>query len=395
MNWASEKNNGLRPWEQVQAIYVHVPFCVQKCLYCDFVSYACHDQQLQQDYVDAVCREIALRRTELSISPQATIYFGGGTPSVLRPSELGKITAALKEYGYWQQPAEATIEVNPGTAALADLEQLRAYGFDRISFGVQSLHNAELRSIGRIHTAQQALEAVALARQAGFERINADIMYGLPGQTLASLRETLAQICAAGAEHLSVYGLILEEGTPLTRLVEQGKVQLPDEDLAADMYEMVQDYLQKEGFERYEVSNYARDKRQSQHNLAYWRYLPYEAFGAAACAFDGRQRRTGTEDVRAYIAGCRSNAPVYHTEVLTDGERLSEFMFMNLRKTSGVDLAAATERFDVDVKERYAGEIAPLVSAGLLTWADDGRVLRLTERGMELGNQVFEVFVTV
>ena len=245
MNWASEKNNGLRPWEQVQAIYVHIPFCVQKCLYCDFVSYACYDRQLQQDYVDAVCREIALRRTELSISPQATIYFGGGTPSVLRPSELGKIAAALKEYGYWQQPAEATIEVNPGTAALADLEQLRAYGFDRISFGVQSLHNAELRSIGRIHTAQQALEAVALARQAGFERINADIMYGLPGQTLASLRETLAQICAAEAEHLSVYGLILEEGTPLTRLVEQGKVQLPDEDLAADMYEMVQDYLQE------------------------------------------------------------------------------------------------------------------------------------------------------
>lgn len=255
-----EKKN-VQPWQQYQALYLHIPFCVQKCLYCDFASYAGFGEQAKRDYTDAVCREIALRASEADkMAANASIYFGGGTPSVLPTECIVKIVNALKRYGFWQQPCEATIEVNPGTADLAKLQTLRQLGFDRISFGVQSLQDNELRAIGRIHNAQQALEALALARKAGFARVSADLIYGLPSQTLTSLQDTLERLTDTGIEHISVYGLIVEEGTPLASLVDKGRgrITLPDEDTAADMYELVQSFLRERGFERYEISNYAK-----------------------------------------------------------------------------------------------------------------------------------------
>lgn len=396
MKCEAEKNTALRPWQQVQAIYVHIPFCVQKCLYCDFASYACRDRNVQQEYAEAVCLEIR-RKSKMTqvINPAATIYFGGGTPSMLPAEDIAMIVEALKRRGYWQQPAEATIEVNPGTADAAKLQALRKLGFDRISFGVQSLQDAELAAIGRIHTAREALEAIEMAKTAGFERINADVIYGLPQQTLRSLEDTLQQLTATGIEHLSVYGLILEEGTPLTRLVEAGRVQLPDEDAAADMYEFVQRFLRESGFERYEVSNYARGGAYSRHNLVYWQYLPYEAFGAAACAFDGAARVTATANVAAYIAGSEAGKDIYAAEQLSGAELLGEFMFMNLRKTSGADLLQARERYGVDVWEKYRAELEPLRAAGLVDYEEKRQILRLTESGMEVGNRIFEIFVTV
>lgn len=396
MKCEAEKNTALQPWQQVQAIYVHIPFCMQKCLYCDFASYACHDRKLQQQYVEAVCQEIRCKsKIKQAINPAATIYFGGGTPSVLAAEDIAKIAEALKSCGYWQQPAEATIEVNPGTADEDKLRALHQLGFDRISFGVQSLQDGELTAIGRIHTAREALEAIEMAKTAGFERINADVIYGLPQQTLRSLEDTLQQLTATGIEHLSVYGLILEDGTPLTRLVEAGRVQLPDEDAAADMYEFVQRFLRESGFERYEVSNYARGGAYSRHNLVYWQYLPYEAFGAAACAFDGAARVTATANVAAYIAGSESGKDIYAAEQLSGAELLGEFMFMNLRKTSGADLLQARERYGVAVWDKYQAELAPLLAAGLVDYDAERQILRLTESGMEVGNRIFEIFVTV
>lgn len=396
MKCATEKNRALQPWQEVQAIYVHIPFCVQKCLYCDFASYACRDRKVQHEYVAAVCREIERKgRAKQAVNPAATIYFGGGTPSVLPTEDIAMIVEALKRRGYWQQPAEATIEVNPGTADMVKLQVLHELGFDRISFGVQSLQDGELTAIGRIHTAREALEAIEMAKAAGFERINADVIYGLPQQTLRSLEDTLQQLTATGIEHLSVYGLILEEGTPLTRLVEAGRVQLPDEDAAADMYEFVQRFLRESGFERYEVSNYARGGAYSRHNLVYWQYLPYEAFGAAACAFDGAARVTATADVAAYIAGSESGKDIYAAEQLGNAELLGEFMFMNLRKTSGADLLHARERYGVDVWAKYRAELEPLRAAGLVDYEEKRQILRLTESGMEVGNRIFEIFVTV
>lgn len=396
MKCEAGKNTGLRSWQQVQAVYVHIPFCVQKCLYCDFASYACRNRKMQQEYVAAVCREIERKgRMGKAVNPAATVYFGGGTPSVLPAEDIAEIVAAMKNNGWWQQPAEATIEVNPGTADKDKLQALCQLGFDRVSFGVQSLQDSELAAIGRIHTAREALDAVAMAQAAGFKRINADVIYGLPQQTLRSLEDTLQQLTATGIEHLSVYGLILEEGTPLTKLVQAGKVQLPDEDAAADMYEFVQRFLQENGYERYEVSNYARSGAYSQHNLAYWRYLPYEAFGAAACAFDGARRVTATADVAAYIAGSAAGEDIYDIELLSDAELVGEFMFMNLRKTAGADLAQARERYGVDVWEKYRAELEPLREAGFIDYDEKRQILRLTESGMEVGNRIFEIFVTV
>ena len=385
----------MKDYKQIQATYVHTPFCVQKCLYCDFASYACRDTNIMKEYAQSVCREIASGgAVKLPVNPNATIYFGGGTPSTLPIECITQIVGALKEYKYWQEPAEATIEVNPGTADLEKLKALRALGFDRISFGVQSLNDVELKTIGRIHSAQEALQAIAWSKEAGFNRISADLIYGLPGQILESLRKTLEELTTTGIEHVSVYGLIVEEGTPLCTLINEGKLNLPDEDTAADMYEFVQGFLKEQGFERYEISNYAKNGQYSKHNLVYWQYQPYAAFGAAACGFDGASRFTANSDVETYITKAGKDT-IYNEENLSKQELLGEFMFMGLRKSSGANLQEVRERFGVDVLERFAFEMEPFFQNGMLLYDSERDVLKLTERGMELGNLIFEIFVTV
>ncbi len=387
-----------RAWTDYRALYLHVPFCRQKCLYCDFASYAGYGTADMERYTQGVCREIAARCGEAwKMAPDATIYFGGGTPSLLPLACLESLVSALRRYGFWQRPLEATIEVNPGTVDLNKLRQLRQLGFDRVSFGVQSLRDGELLAIGRIHNAAQALEAVKWARQAGFERISCDLIYGLPGQTLTSLSSNLAILASLGLEHLSVYGLIVEEGTPLARLVERGELSLPDEDLCADMYELVQRDLRRLGFERYEISNYAKNGQYSRHNMVYWSYRPYIAFGAAACGFDGCGRRTATANVEDYISGAGREAygsALYDYERLTGAQRLGEFMFMGLRCARGADLAEAKERFGADVMLRFGDKLRIYFERDLLRLEEGGRYLRLTERGMAVGNRIFEIFVT-
>lgn len=388
-------------WRRYRAIYVHIPFCKQKCLYCDFASYACFGEGEMRAYTDALCHEIEVRAGEAAnVAPGATVYFGGGTPSVLPMDCLERIVSTLKSCGFWHKPAESTIEVNPGTADLQKLKRLRAVGFDRISFGVQSLQDKELRAIGRIHNAQEALEAIDMARAAGFARISCDLIYGLPEQTLASLEDTLWQLLATGIEHVSVYGLIVEEGTPLEHLVNSGRMVLPDEDTAADMYELVQGLLAKAGFERYEISNYAKNGQYSRHNTVYWQYHPYIAFGAGACGMEKALRRTAASTVPAYIAAAQALTPtnwrtseLYTLEGLTLQQLLEEFMFMGLRRAAGADLAEARIRFGVDVWQRYQKELVPLIDQGFVLYDVAGERLLLTEAGMELGNQIFTIFV--
>ena len=217
---------------------------------------------------------------ELPVAENATVYFGGGTPTVLAVEQIAKVVASLKEYGWWNNPAEATIEANPGTVNAETLKALREIGFDRISLGVQSLQDNELRALGRIHTAEQALYAIEEAKQAGFRRINADLMSGIPCQTAESFRNTMNKILQMNLSHISAYSLILEEGTPLERMVREDKVQLPDEEVSYNMYEMTTDILAKAGLQRYEISNYAAPGEESLHNIVYWHYEPYAAFGA-------------------------------------------------------------------------------------------------------------------
>lgn len=432
--------------QQYRAIYVHIPFCKQKCLYCDFASYACFGEREMRAYTDALCHEIEVRADEAAkVAAGATIYFGGGTPSVLPMDCIEHIVATLKACSFWQEPAEATIEVNPGTADLLKLKRLRAAGFDRISFGVQSLQDEELRTIGRIHSASEALQAIEMAKLAGFKRISCDLIYGLPGQSLASLEDTVGRLIKTGIEHMSIYGLIVEEGTPLERLVDEGKMLLPDEDLTADMYELVQDKLAQAGFERYEISNYAKNGQYSRHNTVYWQYHPYIAFGAAGCGFDVNDkaatdrrntyyadasqassshtcwpqtssteenvasvcenttiayRRTAISTVPEYITAARVMTPaswrsseLYSIEAITLAQQLEEFMFMGLRRSVGADLKEARERFGVDVWERYSKQLQRFVEQGYLHYDVVKPRLWLTPEGMEVGNQIFAVFV--
>ena len=390
-----------KAWRQYQAIYVHIPFCKQKCLYCDFASYACFGEREMRTYTDALCHEIEVRAEEASnVASGATIYFGGGTPSVLPTDCLEGIVSTLKSCGFWQKPAEATIEVNPGTSDVNKLKRMREAGFDRISFGVQSLQDAELKTIGRIHNAEEALIAIDMARTAGFRRISCDLIYGLPGQSLASLKDTIYKLTKTGIEHMSVYGLIVEEGTPLERLVNSGRMVLPDEDIAADMYELVQRLLAEAGFERYEISNYAKNGQYSRHNTVYWQYHPYVAFGAAACGMEKALRRTAASTVPEYIAAAQAltsanwrTSELYTSESLTIQQQLEEFMFMGLRRAAGADLAEARARFGVDVWQRYGLQLEPIIKKGLARYDGDKQRLWLTPKGMEIGNQIFAIFV--
>lgn len=388
-----------QPWEEYQAVYVHIPFCVQKCLYCDFASYANCGENIKAQYIQALCQEIK-NDIELPVNPQATIYFGGGTPSTLSAEQIDIIVTALKEKGLWRQPLEASIEVNPGTVDLPKLQALKSLGFTRVSIGVQSLNDDELRTIGRIHTAQQALDAIAMAQQAGFQHINADAIYGLPGQSLDSLKETLSQLTATAIDHISVYGLIVEENTPLAKLLDQGKLTLPDEDIAADMYDFVQAFLKQQGFTRYEVSNYYRSgaNSYSRHNDVYWHYYPYAAFGSSAASFDGHQRITRPSLIDDYIHWVAAGAPLtdsqaYNcmTEQLSNAELLSEFMIMGLRRSQGVRPLGAKARFGVNILEQYEQQLQPFFQQKLIEFKDEH--LRLTEKGMAVGNQIFEIFV--
>ena len=420
-------------WEQFQGVYVHTPFCLQKCLYCDFPSYAGFTEDARQQYAEALCREIEVRsfRRELSVAEGATVYFGGGTPTVLSADQIRRIVDCLKQNGWWKEPAEATIEANPGTVDEPKLEALREMGFDRISIGVQSLQDNELRALGRIHTAEQAVEAVRAAKQAGFQRINADLMSGIPCQTEESFGKTLDTILQLGLSHISVYSLILEEGTPLERLVGEGKVRLPDEEASFNMYEMTTDVLAKAGLQRYEISNYAAPGQESLHNLVYWHYEPYAAFGVGACTFTGTERRTSTFDVWQFIKGwqkegvcSRSNGmseciqdascvykpfgenggaedislsagkedrALWQIEPLDRKTQISEAMIMGLRLRSGVSSDVMQKRFGIDIQHYYGKELERLRQNKMAEW-DRGR-LRLTEYGMRYGNRAFESFV--
>ena len=386
-------------WEQFQGVYVHTPFCLQKCLYCDFPSYAGFSEEVRQQYVDALCREIETRslQRDLPVAQGATVYFGGGTPTVLSVEQLGQIVNCLKQSGFWNEPVEATIEANPGTVHTEKLKALREFGFDRISLGVQSLQEKELRALGRIHTADQALRAIEETKQAGLQRINADLMSCIPGQTVESFRHTLDRILQLNLSHLSVYSLILEEGTQLERLVGEGKVTLPDEEASGSMYEMTTDFLARAGLRRYEISNYAEPGQESLHNKVYWHYEPYAAFGVGACSFTGKERRTNTFDVREYIErwstaeAVLQNSGPWQTERLDIRTQIREAMIMGLRLTEGIDLNKMQQRFGIDVLKYYGQEIQTLLDKKMA--ACEAGMLRLTPYGMQYGNQAFEAFV--
>ncbi|MDR3348890.1 MAG: radical SAM family heme chaperone HemW [Acidaminococcales bacterium] len=363
-------------------IYIHIPFCRQKCHYCDFPSYA-GLSGLYGAYVDAVCAEIS--SDAVAFSPDATIFFGGGTPTVLAAEEIGRLAAALKAKGLWEGARERTIEANPGTINKPLLLKLRGMGFNRLSIGVQSFSDRLLKAIGRTHSAADALDAVKGAKEAGWENVGLDLMYGLPGQTMKDLRESVALAAELGLQHISVYGLAVGEGAALAKMLSCGETSLPDEETDAAMYEWVTGYLPRRGYRRYEIANYARPGHECRHNILYWQYRPYRGFGAAATSFDGKMRTTNPLSVPEYI---NSGAP--ESEEIGAADAMAEFAFMGLRQADGIDPADFRRLFGRDIYEVYGAAIAKNARKGLLT---AGERIALTETGMQFGNRVFLTFL--
>ena len=377
-----------RPLASV-AVYIHIPFCVAKCAYCDFNSYAGYDH-LHARYVDALCQELSKRET---VSHRAgTLYLGGGTPTILSTDQIGRILESVRRKFALDDGAEITIEANPGTVASSSLGDLRRLGINRLSLGVQSFSSSSLRLLRRIHSPEDAVIAYREARKAGFENINLDLIYGLPRQTLVEWRETLTRAVALGPEHLSLYALSVEPGTPLSEWIAAGEVPSPDPDVAADMYEWAEGYLDGAGYEHYEISNWARGDRICRHNLAYWMNRSYVGYGAGAHSYSDGRRHRNVSSPALYVGLIETGASaVEESEIIDPLMEMAETMFLGLRLCEGVRWASFKRRFECSMEEVYGGEIQGLGEIGLLEVDDVG--VRLTPRGRLLGNEVFQRFL--
>lgn len=386
------------------AVYLHIPFCVHRCGYCDFNTYA-GLEDLIPAYTTALCREIALvAQSAGERLPVHTIFFGGGTPSLLSEAQLESILFSLAEAFAWQPGIEISLEANPGTVSLASLQAMRRLGVNRLSLGMQSAHPGELRLLERQHDYPEVVRAVTAARQAGFDNLNLDLIYGLPEQELATWQHSLELALGLHPEHLSLYALTLEHGTPLKRWASRGLIPEPDPDQAAEMYEWADERLAEAGYEQYEISNWSRAQQPCRHNLQYWRGLPYLGLGAGAHGYAAGVRTANVLAPAAYIARLESGAvqdfprsPASASLTSVDRQaEIGETMMMGLRLTQeGVSEADFQARFGQSLEALFTAEIKELQSYGLLQWTGEAprRRLRLTPRGRLLGNQVFMRFL--
>ena len=396
------------------SLYLHIPFCHAKCHYCDFNSYA-GMLGLREQYIAALLDEIALagesaRRDDGTARRCRTIFLGGGTPSLLTSEQVEAILGACRRAFALDAAAEITLEANPGTLEYGHLDELRAVGVNRLSMGAQSFDADLLRWMGRIHSPEEIETAMAKARSAGFDSVNLDFIYALPGQSLETWEATLERALALAPEHLSLYSLIVEEGTPLYRWVHQGRVRPVDEDIAADMYEFAERRLERAGYAHYEISNWALPGHECRHNLTYWHNLPYVGLGAGAHGWFSGHRYSEARAIRDYIArvgvttnralsrgaapGALANAAtlpggaVVEDDTIPTALEMAETAMMGLRLVEGIDLEAFERRFGMSFDAVFGVRLAPIASFGLLETRE--KRLRLTERGRLLGNEVFE-----
>ncbi len=376
------------------AVYVHVPFCGRRCTYCDFPIVVGMDAADRSRYMDAVVAEWA--REDLPPGPITSVYFGGGTPSLADPRDVGRVLEALAARAAIPAAAEVTLEANPGTVTASRLADYRQAGINRVSLGVQAAQSHHLQRLHREHDVAAAHRAVRQLRRARFDNISVDAIYGLPDQTLAEWRETIQCLTSWEPEHVSLYALQVEEGTPLARSVGRGTLALPGEDAVGDMADLAETALPAMGYRRYELSNFSRPGRESQHNRAYWRHHPYIGVGAGAHSFSGpagARRWWNGRHVRAYMRDTLAGRdPTAGEEQLSTAQLAGEAVWLGLRETAGVSLPAFAERFGISLEEAFPGVLGPLEAAHLLRRTPD--TIHLTRRGMAVGNQVFTRFLT-
>lgn len=369
-------------------IYLHVPFCKRRCIYCDFYSTTCGAEE-RHAYVDALCRELKARHGYLPTDTVRSIYFGGGTPSLLNLAEIARILTCIRENYHVTEDAEITLEANPDDIGAEYAQGLRTTGINRVSLGVQSFDDRLLRMLNRRHDARQAETAVRLLRETGTDNISIDLIYGLPGQSLEMFGEDLRRAFALPVTHLSAYALSVEEGTAMERMMRSGELEGTDEELFVSLYEAMMDAADRAHFIHYEISNFALSGYHSRHNSAYWNGTPYLGCGPGAHSYDGVSRRANRPDLKAYI-----NAPEapHETETLTPEMRLNELVFTSLRTQNGLDLNRLTATFGEKRRETLTEAARPHLDTGRLALTGD--TLRLTRKGIFTSDDIIsDLFV--
>ena len=370
-------------------VYVHIPFCKHKCDYCDFISY-CNKDNLIESYVEALKKEINLQNIQSYID---TIYIGGGTPSYIESKYIKAIMKEIKKKNI-RKDAEITIEVNPGTVTEAKLKDYKECGINRLSIGLQSTKNELLKQIGRIHDYNKFLETYKLAREVGFENINVDLMIGLPNQKIMDLKESLNKIIELQPEHISVYSLIVEEGTPIAQKIQMGELTLPNENEERNMYWYVKNTLELSGYNHYEISNFSKRGYESHHNMSCWNQCQYFGFGVGAHSYRDITRYSNITDINEYIKniqkGNLSKNRIIH-EIQKESDTEKEYMLLGLRKIEGVKINDFKAKFVKNPIYLFRNELKKLSDENLI--AVDTNTIRLTPKGIDLANLVWEEFV--
>ena len=371
-------------------LYIHIPFCRSRCSYCDFAT-GIYQGELAERYVGALVQEI--ERSRNAGARVDTVYFGGGTPSLLTPAQLDQILSALDRQFNIDSAAEVTLEMNPGTVSREQLRAFRDLGVNRASFGAQTFDDAELAKLGRSHTSADTLKTFHELRTAGFDNVSFDLIAGLPGQTLDGWQQNIEQSLALEPEHLSFYLLEVHSGTPLADHIRRGLQPVPDEDLAAVMYEWMIERAAAAGYEHYEISNLCRPGFSSRHNTKYWTGAPYFGFGCSAHSFDAHTRRWSNQrDVLRYVETVEQDvSPIVEEQELTDADLRAEALFLGMRMMRGVDVREYNELFGVDLRAEHADELDRFREAGLVEF--DGDLIRLTRNGALMSNEVFAALV--
>lgn len=382
-------------------IYIHIPFCAKKCDYCDFLS-APSDKNTMEEYVDGLINEIKINRDKMKEYLIDTVFIGGGTPSILEAGLIQKILNMLRENANLSEDAEITIECNPGTVTEEKLLLYKDSGINRISFGLQSTDNEELRSIGRIHTYEEFAASYHMARRCGFDNINIDIMSALPGQTLASYKKTLEKVISLNPEHISAYSLIVEEDTKMYERVEKAKARgidiLPEEEKERQMYYLTKELLERAGYQRYEISNYAKRGMECRHNIGYWQRVEYLGFGVGAASLYKETRYKNISNIGDYLKILNSrklyedfSGLAEEVTPLSHHDKMEEFMFLGLRMTDGVDAGKFEELFHVPYDALYGAVTNRLIERKLIKKA--GNKIALTEKGGDVSNYVMSEFL--
>lgn len=375
-------------------LYFHIPFCIKKCYYCDFLS-APAGEETKKRYQEALLEEVLRKSSAFSGFQVVSIFIGGGTPSLMEPEQIARLLDAVRKHYDLAAQAEITIEVNPGTVTPEGLACYRAAGINRLSIGLQSAKDEELKRIGRIHNYGQFCQVYEAARAVGFANINVDVMSALPEQTLEDYLWTLEQVTGLmpAPEHISAYSLIVEEGTPIYDWKEEGHLQLPSEDCERKMYEETERILNQKGYRRYEISNYAKPGFACRHNCGYWQRVDYAGFGIGAASLINNVRYSNGRDLQEYLL--QPGEIVCERQALSVEEQMEETMFLGLRLTQGVLEKGFEKTFGKTLENVYGEVIEKNVKDGLLAYAAEGqdKYLRLTEKGLDLSNYVMAQFL--